>query len=118
WDFSDGVIQPANGIDSTTHTYTNPGAYVPKLILSDNTGCQNSSLGIDTIKVDAVVPGFLTSPPCVNTPVTFMDTTFSYFSPVTKWYWSINNGQYNFSAETPSVVFSATGTYPVKLVAT
>lgn len=117
WDFSDGVTQPANGIDTTIHIYTTPGSYVPKLILSDNSGCQNSSLGLDTIKVDGIRAGFITSSPCVNTPVSFVDTTFSYFSPVTAWWWSLNNGQVNSTLSQPSFVFPA-GTYPVMLVVT
>jgi gliding motility-associated-like protein len=117
WDFSDGVTQPANGIDTTTHLYTTPGSYVPKLILSDNSGCQNSSLGLDTIKVDGIKAGFVTSSPCVNTPVTFVDTSFSYFSALTSWQWSFNNGQLTATGKQPSFVFPA-GTYPVTLVAT
>jgi len=116
WDFSDGVTQPANGIDTTTHIYTSPGAYIPKLVLSDNTGCQNSSVGLDTIKVDGILPGFVTSPACINTPVTFFDTSFSYFSQVKSWRWSFNSG--NFTTPNPTLTFNTAGSYPVKLVTT
>src|SRR6201999_2103073 len=51
WDFSDGTTSSATFSDTITHVYLTPGAYVPKLLLSDNTGCQNSSVGLDTIKV-------------------------------------------------------------------
>jgi PKD repeat protein len=50
WDFSDGITSSVTFSDTITHIYTTPGAYVPKLILSDNTGCQTSSTGLDTIK--------------------------------------------------------------------
>jgi gliding motility-associated-like protein len=117
WDFSDGVTMPLSGSNTITHTYANPGAYMPKLILSDNSGCQNSSLGLDTIKVDDVIAGFITSPPCINTPVTFNDTSFSYFSPVTQWSWDFNNGQQTNNVHNPIMNYSTPGTYPVTLVA-
>jgi len=116
WDFSDGVTKIANSSDTTTHIYTAPGAYLPKLILSDNTGCQNSSVGLDTIKVDGILPGFVTSPACINTPVTFFDTSFSYFSQVKSWRWSFNSG--NFTTPDPTLTFNTAGSYPVKLVTT
>ncbi|HRO41613.1 MAG TPA: PKD domain-containing protein [Flavipsychrobacter sp.] len=116
WDFSDGVTKSANGSDTTSHVYTTPGAYVPKLILSDNTGCQNSSLGLDTIKVDGVDAGFITASPCINTPVTFIDTSFSYFSNIISWRWNFNNGQYTNTTKNPTYTFNTAGTYPVKLV--
>jgi len=116
WDFGDGIIKPTNGSDTTTHIYAAPGAYLPKLVLSDNTGCQNSSPGLDTIRVDDVIAGFITSPACVNTPVTFMDTSFSYFSQVTGWRWTFNNGIY--TAPSPTLSFSSAGSFPVKLAVT
>lgn len=118
WDFSDGVTQPANGIDSTTHIYNTPGAYVPKLILSDNTGCQNSSQGNDTIKVDGVYAGFVTTPACVRTPVSFTDTSFSFFTPLTGRRWNINNGQAISTSQTVTTVFPSAGVFPVTIVAT
>ena len=118
WDFSDGVTAPANGLSTTTHTYVTPGAYIPKLILSDGAGCLNSSAGLDTIRVDGVLAGFTTSPPCVETLVNFTDTSFSFFSPVTTWSWSFNNGQQLSNSKTPSNLYTSPGTYPVHLIAT
>ncbi len=118
WDFSDGVTQPANGVDTATHTYTSPGAYVPRLILSDNTGCQTSSVGTDTIKVDGVYAGFVTSPACINTLITFTDTSFSFFSPLLSRKWNINNGQVISTSATAATLFPGAGVYPVTIVAT
>lgn len=117
WDFSDGVTVPATS-DSIIHIYTEPGAYIPKLIMSDNTGCQNASVGIDTVKVDGVLAGFVTSPACINTPVTFTDTSFSFFSAVTGWLWSFNNGQQTSNINNPVRTYAAPGSYPVTLIAT
>lgn len=118
WDFSDGVTQPANGVNTTTHLYTTPGVYIPKLILSDGAGCLNSSVGIDTIKVDGVLAGFINSPACVNTPITFTDTSFSFFSPVNAWSWNVNNGSQTGTNNSITYLYSFTGSYPVTLIAT
>ena len=118
WDFSDGVTQPANGASTTTHTYVTPGVYIPKLILSDGAGCLNSSAGFDTIRVDAVYAGYTNSPACEKTLVQFQDTSFSFFSPVSSWYWSFNNGQDSSFINNPTHLYPTAGDYPVLLVAT
>lgn len=118
WDFSDGVTIPANGSSTTTHTYTTPGAYVPKLILSDGAGCLNSSQGVDTIKVDGILSGFITSPACVNTPIQFQDTSFSFFSPISTWLWNFSNGQQISTVNNPTFQYNSPGNYSVSLIVT
>ncbi len=118
WDFGDGSTSSASSTKDTVHTYTIPGGYVPKLILSDNSGCQNSSRGVDTIKVDAVVTGFTTMPEpvCQSGTFHFVDTSRSYWSIVNNWLWSFDGG--TSSVSSPSYIYSAPGTYTVSLVAT
>jgi len=115
WDFSDGTVTSPSAVDSATHTYTVPGAYVPKLILSDNTGCSNSSLGIDTIKVEGITPGFKWSPACLDQPVTFTDTSKGLFAAITGWHWTLLPGDTS-DASSPSATYDPVGTYPVSLV--
>ena len=117
WDFADGTTFSTSMSDTTTHYYVYPGAYVPKLILSDNTGCQSSSLGVDTIKVDAVRPGFTTNPNpiCVNSTVAYVDTSGSYFSTITSWHWVFSpTDTSNISG--PTQFYNTVGTFPVTLV--
>ncbi len=118
WDFSDGYTSSASMVDTISHTYLNPGAYLPKLILSDNTGCQNSSKGIDTIKVDGVFPGFTTkpNPVCLGESINLLDTSSSYWSTVVSWSWTYNGTTSNLPS--PSVTYTAVGTYPVTVIAT
>jgi len=115
WDFSDGSTSTVSFTDTITHTYTTPGAYVPKLLLSDNTGCQTSSVGIDTIKVEQIIPEFNTnpSPVCIYMPFTFIDSSTAYWSPVTMWEWTYDG--ITSTAPSPTHTFTATGTYPVTL---
>ena len=119
WDFADGTTTTASYMDTASHYYTHPGAYIPKLILSDNTGCQNSSVGIDTIKVDGITPGFTTNPHpiCVNTNIFYVDTSHSYFSTITTWHWLFTAGDTS-NISSPAYNYTATGTYPVILTVT
>jgi gliding motility-associated-like protein len=118
WDFSDGTVSSSSTIDSATHTYTIPGGYVPRLILSDNTGCQNSSVGLDTIKVDAVTSAFTAFPfpVCINTPILFTDSSTSYWSTIASWTWTI--GGDTTSVLAPTYTYTNTGDYTVMLKVT
>jgi hypothetical protein len=118
WDFSDGVTQNSNGILTVTHTYASPGAYVPKILVSDGLGCVASSAGIDTIKVNAVFPGFKTNPfpICEKAAVTFIDTSKSLYATVNAWSWTTSNALTSSLAQ-PVFSFPAAGLYTVKLIA-
>jgi PKD repeat protein len=57
WDFNDGNIQET--VDSNVvHVFTDPGSFLPKMILEDSTGCRVPIPGIDTILVKGVVAKF------------------------------------------------------------
>lgn len=113
WDFSDGVTKIASG-DTISHTYLTRGAYVPKLIFSNNAGCTSSSVGLDTIKVDGVIAGFKTSPPCENTIITFFDTSSGAFLNPILSMWTFDSGQVKIGNPT-TWAYPATGVYVVKL---
>ena len=115
WDFADGITSTASTSDTITHIYTIPGAYLPKLILSDNSGCENSSKGIDTIKVDGVIPGFTTipNPVCQGGTFNFSDTSKSYWSTITTWSWTFDGNTSAINA--PSFTINTPGTYPASL---
>jgi gliding motility-associated-like protein len=119
WDFDDGMVSSSSSLDTITHIYTVPGRYIPKLILSDNTGCQNSSLGTDTIKVDMVYPGFLEHPfpICVGETVSFTDTSRSYFSTVSGWNWQFCDTCFS-SLQNPTHQFDSIGNQTIMLTAT
>jgi gliding motility-associated-like protein len=119
WDYSDGTIGTSSLSDTSDHIYVLPGSYVPKLILSDNTGCQNSSTGVDTIKVDKVYPNFITipDPVCVNSTVNFKDSSRSFFSTITAWAWTFTNGDVSTTSTTP-YFYNTPGSYPVNLTVT
>lgn len=116
WDFGDGVTR-ADTASSVTHVYQTPGAYVPKIIVSNGAGCSASSQGSDTLKVDKIEAGFATGPACDGQPVQFTDTSRSLFSVATAWQWSFPGG----GAETtsnPVRTLGIPGNYTVRLIVT
>ncbi len=116
WDFANGDTSLATG-PATTYTYTTPGAYVPKLVFYDGKGCSASSIGLDTIKVDAVYPDFRVLPPCEKTLLQLVDASRSLFSPLASWRWEFGPGQVA-TGSSVARIYSAPGSYPVRLIVT
>ena len=116
WDFNDGSTSPLSTTYSATHIYTVPGAYIPRLIMN-GVGCQASSTGVDTIKVDAVKAGYTTMPypVCIHSPFNFEDTSHSLFSTINYWYWKFDDGT-NSNISNPQHTYDTTGTFAVMLV--
>jgi len=115
WDFADGSISTVSYTDSISHIYTRPGAYLPKLILADNTGCQNSSIAVDTIKVDAII-GWLKvipTPVCIGDTFMLVDSSWSYFSIETSRR-IVMNGVLT-TLDSTSYFINAIGSYPASI---
>jgi gliding motility-associated-like protein len=114
WDFDDGIVTNTTS-SSITHRYDRPGAYVPRVIFEDANGCKSLSSGIDTIKVDAVEPGFKGDAPCQYNNVTLIDTSKTYFSSINYWKWTFDDGSTS-TMKAPTHFYGPPGQYPVKLV--
>jgi gliding motility-associated-like protein len=119
WDFSDGTTSIVAGSNITNHIYTIPGAYIPKLIVDDGNGCQNSSTGIDTINVGGVIINYTTDPDpvCQFNTVQFQSTSQSFFSPISTYHWIFDNGQTS-NIINPTHYYSVSGAIPVMLIIT
>ncbi|MGN6568349.1 MAG: PKD domain-containing protein, partial [Flavipsychrobacter sp.] len=93
YDFSDGTTRKTKS-DTTTHTYTSAGPVVPRVILTDDTGCTSASLGLDTIKVDGIYPGFTFTPfpACDSGTFEFIDTSNGAYSPISSRQWIFHDG--------------------------
>jgi gliding motility-associated-like protein len=117
WDFADGYTESAVGNLKTTHTYTKPGTYLPRLILGDGKGCSTFSKGLDTIKVDDVVPVITNTPACIGTQITFNDSSYSYFSDYSSSEWTFEDGSKS-TEKNPKRTYSSIGTFKVKLKTT
>lgn len=117
WDFADGVTV-SGAFDTINHSYTTPGTYIPKLILTDTSGCTNFSLGLDTIKVERVNAAFKSLPDhvCKGGTISFIDSSTTRFSPVYSWSWSMDGGTSTLTS--PTHTFTNSGTFPITLTAT
>ncbi|HMP22425.1 MAG TPA: PKD domain-containing protein, partial [Ferruginibacter sp.] len=117
WDFNDGtIITTADSIVS--HTYTNPGSYVPKIILVNNNGCQVPIKGKDTIFVNNVITGFSfdNKALCDSGFVTFNNTSVSN-TTIAGYAWNFGDGGTS-TAVNPTHRYNSTGTYFPSLITT
>ena len=117
WDFNDGAtVSTTDSIIS--HTYTNPGIYLPKMILFDVNGCQVPITGKDTIIVNGITAkfGFLNQPVCDKGNVSFIDSSLSN-DIITGYNWSLGDGGTSTN-QNPIYQYTSTGIYYPKLVVT
>lgn len=120
WDFNDGsTYSPSTIVDTVTHVYTTPGAYLPRLLLKDAAGCSRVSDGADSIKVDTLIPNFYFTPltACQNSSITFHDSSYSLFSGSATWAWAFGSGATS-TVKNPAYTFSVSGTQSVSLSVT
>lgn len=119
WDFNDGTTENAVGKLKTKHVYSEPGKYVPKLVLGDGKGCNNSSKGIDTIKVDGVT-GVITykpNPACLGSEITFNDSSYSLFSTYASSLWTFHDNSTSTDKQ-PKHTYTEAGSFTVTLIST
>ncbi len=117
WDFNDGnTITTTDSVVS--HTYVNPGRYVPKMIMINESGCQVPIRGKDTIFVSSVKAGmsFSNKALCDSGYITFTDSSITN-STITAYEWNFGDG-HTSAAKNPVHHYTATGTYYPVLVAT
>jgi gliding motility-associated-like protein len=117
WDYNDGttVINTSN---TSSHTFTNAGIYLPKLILEDAQGCRVPILGLDTIKVNGIETHIIpvSTAVCDSGYVSFRDSTLSN-DVLQSWHWSFGDGATS-TQQTPTHYYTQSGAYNVKLLVT
>ena len=112
WDFGDGSTSTQQ---NPTHTYTNPGFYSVKLVVSNSNGCRDSIINSQYIKISEIIPDFTQNNAmvCQYNTVTFMSTTYTN-TLAASWTWNFGDG----TTGTGFVVnhtYNVPGTYSVKL---
>lgn len=118
YDFDNGVTQTTSA-SSLNYTYTIPGIYIPRLILTNGGGCATSVLAGDTIVVTKINGGFKVNPlpGCTNQPMTFTDTTQINNSGIASHAWTFGDGS-SSSIDTPTHIYTTAGTYTTQLIIT
>jgi gliding motility-associated-like protein len=115
WDFGDGSMNTGNNT-SVSRNYPLPGNYTIKLKAQDDIGCQDSLIRINYVSVRMPVADFTTpnSTVCVNTPVTFTNTS-SGVTPLS-YTWNFGDGSFS-NTKNPTHTYTTPGTYTVSLTA-
>ncbi len=118
WTFGDGAIN--NGTStSVNHTYTTPGIYYVRLVITNSAGCKDTSYLIPIYVGEPGTPAFSVVPNnvCVDTPVQFTDLTPAADS-AQYWHYSADGGIMSHCYTSPDPVWSfnaATGPQSVTL---
>lgn len=116
WDFSDGNTFLGNGA-STTHQYINAGEFIPKIILTDASGCNVPIVGQDTIRVYQVSADFMSNINrlCKEGYIQFTNKTISN-DLITNYQWNFGDGSTSNEIN-PIHFYKQAGVYSVTLSA-
>ena len=113
WDFGDGGSSTSA---NPTHTYTVEGEYDVRLIITTSSGCRDTILYAEAVRVgNKPVANFVAQPipVCGRQPVFFTNLT----TPSDQWYWEFGDGGTS-TLENPSYSYEDTGYFDVLLIAT
>jgi gliding motility-associated-like protein len=120
WDFGDG--SPFSTEQNPTHIYAAPGDYKVKLTVTDANGCSavspEKNVHVNKLPVALFT---MTASDCINSNVLITDNSVPSEGKIVKWSWDFGDGtpaEDKTSAAAFSHIFTAVGTYPVKLIVT
>jgi gliding motility-associated-like protein len=115
WDFGDGTLPVRTGSGSVTHPYSNPGAYIVKLMLVD-TGYCNSPDEIDTtVRVNPLVKAQFETPPVGCAPYSAVFNNISLAG--IKFRWEFGDGTIDTLTTSPTHLYQDPGQFTIKLTA-
>lgn len=114
WQFGDGST---SNVENPSHTYTDFGNYTVTLIVTNTSGCTDTIVKKDFVKVQRTQISINNLPQmgCAPLPWTF-GATVNSASPVVAYLWSFGDGSTSTAAN-PSHIFSA-GIYDIQLIVT
>ena len=114
WNFGDNST---SSIQNPTHIYSNPGTYSVKLIVTTTNGCADSLIKLSYISIyDLPITNFSASNNCVNSSISFTNSTSIPTGTITSWNWNFGDGNSN-NTQNPVYSYSLAGTYVVNLTA-
>ncbi len=110
WDFGDGSFSVNQ---NPGHIYNIPGLYTVGLIVKSSTGCSDTLIRVNYIKVPGSVANFSASAnqACTQSVVQFNDSSFN----ATTYNWNFGDGNTS-SLQSPSHVYNNSGQYSVSLI--
>ena len=116
WDYDDGTTVYTT-TSTSSHTYTTPGIYLPKIILENVAGCRVPVVGLDSVKVIGIETNILSDlrTLCDGGVIHFRDSTITNDLPVGIM-WNFGDGDTSTQIN-PVHAYTHTGLYTVSLVA-
>ena len=113
WNFGDGTSGSGTNV---SHTYTTPGTYNVRLIITGTSGCTDTLTKPIIITVNQQPAATITSPAaqCQSVPVTFTSNVTSA-DPVTYYHWTVSNG-FTGAGTSFTTTFNVAGTYTIQLI--
>ncbi len=116
WRFGDGSTSTSQ---NPTHQYNSSGNYRVVFYASNATGCSDSIVLNNYIRISAPVVNFTADPltGCTPTIVNFTDRTNS-IDPITGWSWNFGDGSPLSTEQNPSHTYTVAGIYTVTLTVT
>lgn len=111
WDFGDGV---SSTLQNPQHTYNDTGIYDVTLIVTLASGCTDTTVYNDYIRVTAPIPDFLSPTVAVCAPSLVNFTNLS-LNGVT-YLWDFGDGTTS-AADNPSHIYNIPGYYTIQLTA-
>ncbi|SHM59775.1 PKD domain-containing protein [Chitinophaga sp. CF418] len=115
WDFGDGTTSAV--ADPPPHLYAKAGEYEVRLIIEDNSGCISDTMKQEVIIGSYPVTDFTADLLCTGRPVAVTNKTTLAVGTIRQWAWDFGNGQTS-DAQNPSITYTDTGSYRIKLQAT
>ncbi|HEV8507112.1 MAG TPA: PKD domain-containing protein [Chitinophagaceae bacterium] len=112
WDFGDGATSNAK---NPTHTYSTPGTYTVKLIITTASGCTDTLVMPEAVRVGSKPGASFTVNPndvCAFQPIQFTDNSTGN---VDQWLWQFGDGGTSTS-QNPSYQYQDTGYFSVTLI--
>lgn len=111
WFWGDGTVSATN-----THTYTVPGAYTIKLVITDTIGCSDS-VSHDIYVLDAPYVSFIISSTevCVGEPFFITDTVNNFTQA---FQWDFGDGIQLQNVHNPSHTYDMAGNYIISITGT
>ncbi len=115
WDYSDGNVDVSLA-GTMQHTYRAYGQYIPKLVITDNEGCQVGIENPDTIYVSGIKPAYIFSAQtaCDSSMAGFIDASTPYWDAVKSYQWKFGDGAVS-AAKNPTHFYKASGRYNTML---
>lgn len=114
WDFGDGGTST---LANPTYTYISQGTYTVRLIITSNSGCRDTLIVTNAIRVGSKpVANFSATPipVCGKQPVFFTDLSTP---AVDEWLWDFGDGGTS-TMQNPTHQYSDTGYFTIRLIAT